>query len=118
MQVKTNVEYQAMLHEIEFTKKRIEDREDEILELMMDADEKEQMLQDVSGDFNQKKTEVENRKRRLEEFLSESQSELDQLEEQGIVGPDEGGGRGRQVLLGLEIDLEEIEERLPGVEPD
>jgi S-DNA-T family DNA segregation ATPase FtsK/SpoIIIE len=43
---------------------------------------------------------------------------MDQLEEQGIVGPDEGGGRGRQVLLGLEIDFDEIEERLPGVEPD
>jgi hypothetical protein len=43
---------------------------------------------------------------------------MDQLEAQGIVGPDEGGGRGRQVLLGLEIDFDEIEERLPGVEPD
>jgi S-DNA-T family DNA segregation ATPase FtsK/SpoIIIE len=43
---------------------------------------------------------------------------MDQLEDQEIVGPDEGGGRGRQVLLGQEIDLAEIEERLPGVEPD
>jgi S-DNA-T family DNA segregation ATPase FtsK/SpoIIIE len=42
---------------------------------------------------------------------------VDQLEEQGIVGPDEGGGRGREVLLGQEIDFDEIEERLPGVEP-
>jgi S-DNA-T family DNA segregation ATPase FtsK/SpoIIIE len=43
---------------------------------------------------------------------------MDQLEAQGIVGPDEGGGRGRQVLLGRGIDFDEIEERLPGVEPD
>jgi S-DNA-T family DNA segregation ATPase FtsK/SpoIIIE len=43
---------------------------------------------------------------------------IDQLEEQGIVGPDEGGGRGRQVLFGAGIDFDEIEERLPGVEPD
>ncbi len=42
---------------------------------------------------------------------------IDQLEEQGIVGPDEGGGRGRKVLLDSGIDFEEIEERLPGVEP-
>jgi S-DNA-T family DNA segregation ATPase FtsK/SpoIIIE len=43
---------------------------------------------------------------------------MDQLEEKEIVGPDEGGGRGRQVLLGRGIDFAEIEERLPGVEPD
>ena len=42
---------------------------------------------------------------------------VDQLEEQGFVGPDEGAGRGRQVLAGRGIDLDEIDERLPGVEP-
>jgi S-DNA-T family DNA segregation ATPase FtsK/SpoIIIE len=43
---------------------------------------------------------------------------MDQLEDQGLVGPDEGGGRGRAVLVGRGIDLDEIAERLPGVEPD
>lgn len=45
---------------------------------------------------------------------------MDQLEEEGIVGPDEGGGRGREVLIGSKpgIDFDEIEERLPGEEPD
>jgi S-DNA-T family DNA segregation ATPase FtsK/SpoIIIE len=42
---------------------------------------------------------------------------VDQLEERGIVGPDEGGGRGREVLGGKGIDFDEIDERLPGVEP-
>ena len=42
----------------------------------------------------------------------------DQMEELGIVGPDEGGGRGREVFLGRVVDLEEIAERLPGVAPD
>jgi S-DNA-T family DNA segregation ATPase FtsK/SpoIIIE len=44
---------------------------------------------------------------------------MDQLEEQGVVGPDEGAGRGREVLLSKRpgIDLDEIEERLPGVPP-
>jgi S-DNA-T family DNA segregation ATPase FtsK/SpoIIIE len=42
---------------------------------------------------------------------------MDQLEEQEIVGPDEGAGRGRQVLIGREIDFDEIEGRLPGVAP-
>jgi S-DNA-T family DNA segregation ATPase FtsK/SpoIIIE len=42
---------------------------------------------------------------------------IDQLEDRGIVGEDEGGGRGRPVLLERGIDFEEIDERLPGVEP-
>jgi S-DNA-T family DNA segregation ATPase FtsK/SpoIIIE len=42
---------------------------------------------------------------------------MDQMEEQGIVGPDEGGGRGRQVYIGREVDFDEIDERLPGVAP-
>jgi S-DNA-T family DNA segregation ATPase FtsK/SpoIIIE len=41
---------------------------------------------------------------------------VDQLEEQGFVGPDEGGGRGRAVLE-PGIDLDAIAERLPGEEP-
>ncbi|MFC2023547.1 DNA translocase FtsK [Chloroflexota bacterium] len=42
---------------------------------------------------------------------------VDQLEDQGIVGLDDGAGRGRKVLLGEGIDLDKIAERLPGVEP-
>lgn len=43
---------------------------------------------------------------------------MDQMEEQGLVGPDEGAGRGRKVLIGRGVDFDEIEERLPGVAPD
>jgi S-DNA-T family DNA segregation ATPase FtsK/SpoIIIE len=43
---------------------------------------------------------------------------IDQLEEQGVVGPDEGAGRGRQVLAGRPINLDKIDQRLPGREPD
>jgi S-DNA-T family DNA segregation ATPase FtsK/SpoIIIE len=42
---------------------------------------------------------------------------IDQLEEQDLVGSDEGGGRGREVLVGRSVDLDEIDERLPGVPP-
>jgi len=42
---------------------------------------------------------------------------MEQLEEQGVVGPDRGGGQGREVLLEKGIDFQEIEERLPGQEP-
>jgi S-DNA-T family DNA segregation ATPase FtsK/SpoIIIE len=43
---------------------------------------------------------------------------VDELEELGIVGPDEGAGRGREVLVDKRIDFDEIDERLPGVAPD
>lgn len=42
---------------------------------------------------------------------------MEQLEEQGFVGPDLGAGRGRKVLRGSGIDFDEIDERLPGQEP-
>jgi len=44
---------------------------------------------------------------------------MDQLEDDGVVGPDEGGGRGREVLIGNKtgIDFGEMDERLPGEEP-
>jgi S-DNA-T family DNA segregation ATPase FtsK/SpoIIIE len=43
---------------------------------------------------------------------------MEQLEEQGFVGPDLGAGRGRKVLRGGGIDLDEIEERLAGQGPN
>jgi S-DNA-T family DNA segregation ATPase FtsK/SpoIIIE len=45
---------------------------------------------------------------------------MDELEDEGVVGPDEGGGRGREVLIGRDqgLDLDAIAERLPGEEPD
>jgi predicted nucleic acid-binding Zn-ribbon protein len=82
MQVKTNTEYQAMLHEIQFTRERIEAKEDEILSEMMNADEKEQILVEVSGEFGKKQAEIKSQKRELEEFLKGSESELASLEEQ------------------------------------
>ena len=82
MQVKTNTEYQAMLHEIQFAKDRIESKEDEILAQMMDADEKEQMLVEKSGEFGKKEAEIRSRRQELQDFLEQSESELRALEEQ------------------------------------
>jgi DNA segregation ATPase FtsK/SpoIIIE-like protein len=42
---------------------------------------------------------------------------VEQLEDQGFVGPDLGAGRGRKVFRGGGIDFDEIDERLPGQEP-
>jgi DNA segregation ATPase FtsK/SpoIIIE, S-DNA-T family len=43
---------------------------------------------------------------------------MEQLEEQGVVGPDRGGGQGRKVLGVQKVDLDRIAERLAGEEPD
>jgi S-DNA-T family DNA segregation ATPase FtsK/SpoIIIE len=85
------------------------DQEDEEDDLLPEAIELAEGRDRISTSFIQ---------RRLRIGFPRAARIVDQLEEQGIVGPDEGGGRGRQVLLGLEIDFDEIEERLPGVEPD
>jgi DNA segregation ATPase FtsK/SpoIIIE, S-DNA-T family len=42
---------------------------------------------------------------------------MDEMEDLGLVGPDEGGGRGRVVYVDSQVDWDEIDERLPGVEP-
>jgi len=82
MQVRTNTEYQAMLHEISFTREKIERKEDEILEQMLDSEDKELMLRDANGVFGKKKAEIESRKQELEKFLQQSETEISGLEEQ------------------------------------
>jgi S-DNA-T family DNA segregation ATPase FtsK/SpoIIIE len=42
---------------------------------------------------------------------------VEQLEARGVVGPDRGGGQGREVLLDGGVDFDEIDERLPGEQP-
>jgi predicted nucleic acid-binding Zn-ribbon protein len=81
MLVKTNTEYQAMLHEIEFAKRQIEEKEDLILEQLLEADENEKTLREVTEQFTKRQSEVEGRRKELEEFLNRSSLELDALKE-------------------------------------
>jgi S-DNA-T family DNA segregation ATPase FtsK/SpoIIIE len=83
-------------------------------------------VQDASDDLLQRALElIEGRERVSASFLQRrlhigfprAARLIDQLEDQDFVGPDEGGGRGRQVLVGRPVDLDEIDERLPGVAP-
>ncbi len=81
--------------------------EDEADELLQQAIELVEGRERVSTSFVQ---------RQLRIGFPRAARLVDQLEEKGIVGPDEGGGRGREVY-GQGIDLDEIEERLPGTGP-
>lgn len=83
--------------------------EDESDSLLDEAIELAQGRDSISASFIQ---------RRLHVGFPRAARLVDQMEDRGLIGPDRGGGRGRRVLLDEGIDLDEIEERLPGVEPD
>jgi S-DNA-T family DNA segregation ATPase FtsK/SpoIIIE len=85
------------------------DAQDEADSLLQEAIELIEGRKTVSTSFIQ---------RRLRIGFPRAARLVDQLEDEGLVGPDRGGGRGRKVLVGRKVDFDEIEERLPGVEPD
>ncbi len=82
MQVKTNTEYQAMLHEIGFVESQIRGKEDEILECMVEADDLEESLEGARRDFKQKQEEMASQKKEIEAFIDESRERLSGLEEE------------------------------------
>lgn len=80
MEVKTNKEYQAMLHEIEAAEGAIEAKEDQILEGMMVIEEREELSERVKREFEQKEKEVLRKRSELEEFASEAQAQIESLQ--------------------------------------
>ncbi|MFQ5741579.1 MAG: zinc ribbon domain-containing protein [Acidobacteriota bacterium] len=82
MEVKTNKEYQAVLHEIEVTQKQIAAREDEILELMLADEERSERIRRVKEEMKQKEVESAQRRQELEEFASNARVEIERLEKE------------------------------------
>ncbi len=80
MSVKTNVEYQAMLHEISFVEKKIAEKEDAILEHMLDLDCLVEELRNVGKIYGEKKQVFALQKVQLEEQSARNASELAELE--------------------------------------
>ena len=79
MQVKTNTEYQAMLHEIGFVEGQIREKEDLILECMVEVDDLEESLAAAKKDFEQKRQEMESQKKEIEAFIDQSRGKLSEL---------------------------------------
>lgn len=82
MDVKTNTEYQAMLHEITFVESQISEREDFILEQMLESDELDQKLAEAKKTFKEEETVMLAKKKELEALVIESDSGLEKVEEE------------------------------------
>jgi len=80
MEVKTNKEYQAMLHEIEGTGKEIEAKEDQILEGMMAIEEREELAREAKKGYQRKEREVLEKRSQLERTATHAESEIVDLQ--------------------------------------
>lgn len=92
-EVKTNKEYQAVLHEIATAEGEITTKEDQILEGMMVIEEKEQLGETLRKEFEHKEKEILQKRSELEKFAAEAQAQIDDLENEksqlGTQIPDE-----------------------------
>ena len=82
MEVKTNTAYQAMLHEIKFVESQISEREDFILEQMLESDELDQKLAEAKSAFQEEENVALARKKELEALVIESDSGLQEVEKE------------------------------------
>jgi len=81
LEVKTNREYQAMLHEIETAQNDIKGREDKILDAMMEGDQLAADLKKAEAEFKVVEKEVAAARQAVEQELTALQRELDKTAE-------------------------------------
>jgi len=84
--VKTNDQYKALLHEIQFAEKEISANEDKILELMVNADAREKEVKAAQAELKAETAEIEKEKEQAhqrtaedEKLLTEWRGKRDQL---------------------------------------
>jgi uncharacterized protein len=74
--VKTNEQYKALLHEIQFAERDIRANEDKILELMLDADAREQDVKAAEAELKAETAEIEKEKAEARERTAADEKEL------------------------------------------
>ncbi len=86
LDVKTNDQYKALLHEIQFAEKEISANEDKILELMVNADTRDKEVKAAKGELKAETAEIEKEKEDArqrtaedEKLLGEWRAKRDQL---------------------------------------
>jgi predicted nucleic acid-binding Zn-ribbon protein len=80
LEAKTNEQYRAFQHEIEFCENEIRRAEDRILELMGESESLERNVKAAEGALKQEKAQVEGEKQQARERTAVDQQELDQLQ--------------------------------------
>jgi len=74
--VKTNDQYRALTHEIQFAEEAIKKHEDRILELMMDSEEREKALKAAEVELKAEMAEIEREKGQARERTAIDEAEL------------------------------------------
>jgi predicted nucleic acid-binding Zn-ribbon protein len=77
--VKTNEQYKALMHEINFAEQEIRGLEDKILELMIDAESRQRDLGQADAEFKARTAEVEKEKNEARALTSKDQARLAEL---------------------------------------
>jgi predicted nucleic acid-binding Zn-ribbon protein len=76
LDVKTNDQYKALLHEIQFAEKEIAATEDKILELMVNADARDKEVKAAQADLKAQAVEIENEKEQARQRTAEDEKQL------------------------------------------
>jgi uncharacterized protein len=94
LEVKTNEQYKALLHEIQFAEKDIAGTEDKILELMLNADTREKEVKAAQAELKAETAEIEKEKSEARQRTAEDEKQLA-----------EWRGRRDQLRSGINEDL-------------
>jgi uncharacterized protein len=76
LDVKTNEQYKALLHEIQFAEKDIAATEDKILELMLNADARDKEVKAAQAELKAETAEIEKEKAEARERTAEDEKQL------------------------------------------
>ncbi len=76
LEVKTNEQYKALLHEIQFAEKEIAATEDKILELMVNADARDKEVKAAQAELKAETAEIEKEKEQAKQRTAEDQKQL------------------------------------------
>ncbi len=74
--VKTNEQYKALLHEIQFAEQDIRSNEDKILEFMLDAEAREKEVREAEAELKAETEEIEKEKTEARERTAQDEKEL------------------------------------------
>ena len=76
LEVKTNDQYKALMHEISFAEQGIRDAEDKILETMLGAEEQDRLLRTAQAELKAETAEIEKEKKEVRERTEQDEREL------------------------------------------